>query len=152
MRENKVSQGSATKEDAKAGKKSLIERHWPPPTDPKEISLSWYKKFFIWGVIHWILGVSSIALPAVAASLKDNPAAPYFALAATIISGTIVFLGPKDEKHKFNVAWCILQKALLDGNEEEIKTAIQRGESIINAEAFQKYAPDLYTAGRKTPR
>jgi hypothetical protein len=151
MRENKVNQGSATKEDATAGKKSLTERLLPQPTDPNEISLSWYRKFVHWGIIYWILGILSIVLPAIA-SIKENPLAQYFALAATIVSGIIVFLGPKDEKHKFNVAWCILRKALLDGNEEEIKTAIQRGESIINAEAFQKYAPDLYTAGRKTPR
>ncbi|MGH7121449.1 MAG: hypothetical protein ACREFP_21075 [Acetobacteraceae bacterium] len=71
----------------------------------------------------------------------------WFAVAATVTSGIVAFLGAKDQKDKFNVAWHLLKLAIESGaGEEALQGAILRGESIINSEALQKYAPDLYVA------
>jgi hypothetical protein len=68
-----------------------------------------------------------------------------FSVAAAVTAGIVAFLGSQDQKDKFNVAWLLLDAAMKSNDEEKIKEAEARGESIINGEALQKYAPDKFT-------
>jgi len=70
-------------------------------------------------------------------------------VAATIISGIIAFLGANDRRDQFNVSWHLLRTALENGDQAAIREAILRGESILNAGALQKYAPEMYVPSPK---
>jgi hypothetical protein len=117
---------------------------WAQPKDHFGLRDAWFAKYYAWRLIFFISGMLSICFPAIAAA-TPKPWSSIFSVAATITAGIIGFLGAKDQKDKFNVAWHILSTAINSGSDiSAIRSAILRGESIINADSLQKYAPDLY--------
>jgi hypothetical protein len=104
---------------------------------------TWYAKYFVWRIINWTLAALSIMFPAIAAASGGTVAA-VFSVFATVTAGIVAFLGSQDQRDKFNVAWILLDYAIKSNDGEKIKEAEARGESIINGEALQKYAPDKY--------
>jgi hypothetical protein len=104
---------------------------------------AWYAKYVVWRIFHWALAAFSIMFPAIAAASGETMAT-VFSVVAAVTAGIVAFIGSQDQKDKFNVAWFLLDSAIKSNDSERIKEAEARGESIINSEALQKYAPDKY--------
>jgi hypothetical protein len=123
--------------------KNMWKSFWSQPTTPEEKRNAWYCKLCSWAGVHVSLGILSVLFPAVAAAVGGTVGSG-FSVAATVTAGIIAFLGSQDQKDKYNVAWILLDDALRSKDENKIRDAELRGESIINAGALQKYAPDHY--------
>jgi hypothetical protein len=128
----------------------IYEYLWSQPTTAVEKRDTWYAKFLAWRIIHWSLAVFSIMFPAIAAA-SGGTIATVFSVAAAVTAGIIAFIGSQDQKDKFNVAWILLDSAVKSNDNEKIKGAETRGESIIYGEALQKYAPDEYVKPQPRP-
>ena len=124
---------------------------WDQPEDFEEKRDIWFQKMKAWGFLNGVLTFLSIMFPAIV-TVSSATYAPWLAVAATVTSGMIGALNARDRKDQFNTAWWLLARAIQDGDPKEIKAADARGESIINADALQKYAPDVFVGPqRKEP-
>jgi hypothetical protein len=124
--------------------KKIYDDVWVHPITAPEKRDAWYAKYFVWRIVNWTLATLSIMFPAIAAA-SGGTVATVFSVAAAVTAGMVAFLGSQDQKDKFNVAWLLLDAAIKSNDDLKIKEAEARGESIINGEALQKYAPDKFT-------
>ena len=113
------------------------------PVTAAEKRDTWYAKYVVWRIVTWTLGALSILFPTIAAA-SGGAIATLFSVAAAVTAGIVAFIGSQDQKDKYKVAWILLDSAIKINDDEKIKEAEARGESIINSEALQKYAPDKY--------
>jgi hypothetical protein len=115
---------------------------WSKPITTAEKRDTWYAKYFVWRIVNWTLATLSIMFPAIAAA-SGGVVATVFSVAAAVTAGIIAFLGSQDQRDKFNVAWILLDAAIKSNDDQRVKDAEARGESIINSEALQKYAAEI---------
>ena len=113
------------------------------PVTAAEKRDTWYAKYVVWRIVNWTLAAVSIMFPTIAAA-SGGSIATVFSVFAAVTAGVIAFVGSQDQRDKFNVAWILLDSAIKSNDDQKIKEAEARGESIINSEALQKYAPDKY--------
>jgi hypothetical protein len=113
------------------------------PVTAAEKRDTWYAKYVVWRIVTWTLGTLSILFPTIAAA-SGGAIATLFSVTAAVTVGIVAFIGSQDQKDKYKVAWILLDSAIKINDEEKIKEAEARSESIINSEALQKYAPYEY--------
>lgn len=110
---------------------------------------SWYLAFILWAVLHYALGVISVASSAYVASLPSEPSLKTrkagWAITAAVMTGLITFLSPVEHMRAFDRASTLLNRAC--NRFEEQPSSV----SILDVLDAQTKAEDQLDAAKGAP-